>query len=120
MIWSEKGENVYSQITPAIRALEEQWEKKNYIDPELYRTYSVRRGLRDENGQGVLTGLTRVAEIDRAGMNICFAQDSIRDPWYPVGNGNILRILDAGLHICHMMGYDDLKRSLDFVTDNGA
>lgn len=63
MIWSEKGENVYSQITPAIRALEEQWEKKNYIDPKLYQQYNVRRGLRDEDGQGVLTGLTRVGEI---------------------------------------------------------
>lgn len=52
-----------------------------------YDTYPKRRGI------------TRVPEIDRAGMNICFAQDSIRDPWYPVGNGNILRILDAGLHI---------------------
>lgn len=65
-------------------------------------------------------GLTRVPEIDRAGMNICFAQDSIRDPWYPVGNGNILRILDAGLHICHMLGYEDLQRCLDFVSDNSA
>lgn len=65
-------------------------------------------------------GVTRVAELDRAGMNVCFAQDSIMDPWYPLGNGNILRALDAGLHICHMMGYDDLKRCLDFVTDNGA
>jgi cytosine/creatinine deaminase len=65
-------------------------------------------------------GLTRVAEIDRAGMNICFAQDSIRDPWYPVGNGNIIRILDAGLHICHMLGYEDLQRCLDFVSDNSA
>ena len=63
MIWSEKGENVYSQISPAIRALEEQWEKKNYIDPKLYQQYNVRRGLRDEDGQGVLTGLTRVGEI---------------------------------------------------------
>lgn len=63
MIWSDKGENIYSQITPAIRALEEQWEKKNYIDPRLYKQYNVRRGLRDEDGQGVLTGLTRVAEI---------------------------------------------------------
>lgn len=63
MIWSDKGENVYSQITPAIRALEEQWEKKNYIDPRLYQQYNVRRGLRDEDGQGVLTGLTRVGEI---------------------------------------------------------
>lgn len=65
-------------------------------------------------------GVTRVAEIDRAGMNISFAQDSIRDPWYPVGNGNIIRILDAGLHICHMLGYEDLQRCLDFVSDNSA
>lgn len=65
-------------------------------------------------------GLTRVPEIDHAGMNICFAQDSIRDPWYPVGNGNIIRILDAGLHICHMLGYEDLQRCLDFVSDNSA
>ena len=61
-----------------------------------------------------------MAELDRAGINVCFAQDSIQDPWYPLGNGNILRILDAGLHICHMLGYDDLQRCLDFVTDNSA
>ncbi|GAB7531144.1 cytosine deaminase [Pseudomonas sp. 3A(2025)] len=65
-------------------------------------------------------GLTRVAEIDRAGMNICFGQDSIVDPWYPLGNGNILRILEAGLHICHMLGYEDLQRCLDLITDNSA
>lgn len=73
-----------------------------------YDTYPKRRGI------------TRVPEIDRAGMNICFAQDSIRDPWYPLGNGNILRILDAGLHICHMLGYEDLQRCLDFISDNSA
>jgi len=65
-------------------------------------------------------GVTRVAELDRAGINVCFGQDSIKDPWYPLGNGNILRVLDAGLHICHMMGYDDLRRSLDFVTGHSA
>lgn len=65
-------------------------------------------------------GLTRVAELDRAGLNVCFGQDSIQDPWYPLGNGNILRVLDAGLHICHMMGYEDLRRCLDFVTDHSA
>ncbi|KQQ55653.1 cytosine deaminase [Pseudomonas sp. Leaf127] len=65
-------------------------------------------------------GLTRVAEIDRAGLNICFGQDSIVDPWYPLGNGNILRILEAGLHICHMLGYEDLQRCLDLITDNSA
>lgn len=65
-------------------------------------------------------GLTRVAELDRAGLNVCFGQDSIVDPWYPLGNGNILRILEAGLHICHMLGFEDLQRSLDLVTDNSA
>ncbi len=65
-------------------------------------------------------GLTRVPELDRAGMTVAFAQDSIQDPWYPLGNGNILRILEAGLHICHMLGYDDLQRCLDFVIDHPA
>ena len=63
MIWKENRENSYCEITPAILALKEQWEKKNFIDPRLYKEYNVKRGLRDEDGRGVLTGLTRVAEI---------------------------------------------------------
>ena len=39
MIWKENRENAYCEITPAILALKEQWEKKNYIDPRLYREY---------------------------------------------------------------------------------
>jgi len=65
-------------------------------------------------------GVTGVNELLEAGMNVCFGQDSIVDPWYPLGNGNILRVLDAGLHICHMMGFEDLARCLDLVTDNSA
>ena len=65
-------------------------------------------------------GVTRVAELDRAGMNVCLGQDSIKDPWYPLGNGNILRVLEAGLHICHMLGYRNLQSALDLVTDNSA
>ena len=63
MIWRENRENAYCEITPAILSLKEQWEKKNYIDPQLYKEYNVKRGLRNEDGRGVLTGLTRVAEI---------------------------------------------------------
>ena len=33
------------------------------IDPELYVKYDVKRGLRDLNGKGVLTGLTNISEI---------------------------------------------------------
>ncbi|MEG0779990.1 MAG: citrate synthase, partial [Oscillospiraceae bacterium] len=50
-------------ITPEILALESQWAQHNYIDPTLYQKYNVKRGLRNEDGRGVLTGLTRVAEI---------------------------------------------------------
>ena len=63
MVWKDNRENAYCEITPAILALKEQWEKKNFIDPRLYKEYNVKRGLRDEDGRGVLTGLTRVAEI---------------------------------------------------------
>ncbi|MEE1675137.1 cytosine deaminase [Agarivorans aestuarii] len=65
-------------------------------------------------------GVTRVKELREAGMNVCFAQDSIQDPWYTLGNGKLLRVLDAGLHICHMMGYSELSKALDLITDNGA
>ncbi|MEE0866968.1 MAG: citrate/2-methylcitrate synthase [Clostridia bacterium] len=33
------------------------------IDPELYGMYSVKRGLRNANGSGVLVGLTKVGEV---------------------------------------------------------
>lgn len=34
------------------------------IDPELYQTYGVKRGLRDKRGKGVLAGLTSISEIE--------------------------------------------------------
>ncbi|MFM2482089.1 cytosine deaminase [Celerinatantimonas sp. YJH-8] len=65
-------------------------------------------------------GITRVKELRDAGMNVALAQDSIQDPWYSLGNGKLLRQVDFALHACHMMGYDDFKTALDFITDNGA
>ena len=38
------------------------------INPELYQTYGVKRGLRDINGNGVLTGLTDISEIRSSRM----------------------------------------------------
>lgn len=65
-------------------------------------------------------GITRVPELLDAGLKVAFGQDSIRDPWYPMGNGNLLRTLDAGLHACHMLGMNWIDRSLELITDNGA
>ena len=38
-------------------------EMNNLIDPELFAKYSVKRGLRDLDGRGVLVGLTEIGEV---------------------------------------------------------
>lgn len=65
-------------------------------------------------------GLTRVKELNDNGINVCFAQDSMSDPWYPLGNGNMMMILDHGIHIAQMMSPDEIVNALDLVTVNGA
>lgn len=37
--------------------------RDGYLDPSLYDKYRVKRGLRNDNGTGVLVGLTKVAEV---------------------------------------------------------
>jgi len=51
--------------------IEKKWLKKqaeiirkaNHIDPELYRKYNVKRGLRNDDGTGVLVGLTTIGNV---------------------------------------------------------
>lgn len=38
-------------------------EKNDLIDPTLYKTYGVKRGLREEDGRGVLVGMTRIGSV---------------------------------------------------------
>ena len=38
-------------------------EENDYIALRLYEEYGVNSGLRDENGKGVLTGLTKISKI---------------------------------------------------------
>lgn len=65
-------------------------------------------------------GLTRVKELWENGINVCFGQDSINDPWYPAGNGNLMNVLDNGIHLAQTMSFDELDRCLDLITGNGA
>ncbi|MCK0125077.1 amidohydrolase family protein [Gelidibacter sp. F2691] len=65
-------------------------------------------------------GLTRVKEFIAAGINVAFAQDSINDPWYPMGNGNMMNILDNGIHLAQIMGPRDIQTNFDLITYNGA
>jgi cytosine deaminase len=65
-------------------------------------------------------GLTRVKEFMEAGINVAFAQDSINDPWYPMGNGNMMNILDNGIHLAQIMSPEEIEVDLDLITYNGA
>lgn len=56
-------ENSFSTITPEITKLSELCIENSSINPELYSKFDVKRGLRDINGKGVLTGLTEIAEV---------------------------------------------------------
>ncbi len=55
--------NVYSEVTPEIVKLSELVRESSVIDPELYTQYDVKRGLRDQNGKGVLAGLTHISDV---------------------------------------------------------
>ena len=55
--------NPYSEITPYIKKLSAVSNSENRIRPEMYGVHSVKRGLRDENGSGVVTGLTEISTV---------------------------------------------------------
>ncbi|WP_322180265.1 citrate/2-methylcitrate synthase [Neglectibacter caecimuris] len=55
--------SIYSEIKPEVRKLADLCVQSSQIDPALYTQYDVKRGLRDLNGKGVLTGLTKISEI---------------------------------------------------------
>lgn len=52
-----------SEMIPEILELSNLCIENDAIDPELYTRYEVKRGLRDLNGKGILTGLTDISEI---------------------------------------------------------
>lgn len=53
----------YSDVTPQIHALAQKMTHNSVIDTDLYSKYNVKRGLRDLDGKGVLTGLTDISTI---------------------------------------------------------
>ncbi len=65
-------------------------------------------------------GVTRVKELLKAGINVSFGHDDICDPWYPMGTGNVRDVVFFGLHVCQMMGYQEIMDSYKLVSTNSA
>ena len=55
--------NPYSELTPYIKQLSEKCCQCSLVQPEFYKQYDVKRGLRELDGTGVLVGLTNISEI---------------------------------------------------------
>lgn len=53
----------YLNVTPEITKLTQKCVGNSNIDPELYKRYEVKKGLRDLDGKGVVTGLTEISTI---------------------------------------------------------
>lgn len=55
------GSKKYTNISPEIEELSKLCVENDRIDPELFAKHQVNRGLRDQQGKGVLTGLTEIS-----------------------------------------------------------
>ena len=55
--------NSYSEVTQYIADLAALSVRNNHIVPEMYTEHHVYRGLRDMDGNGVVTGLTEISRI---------------------------------------------------------
>lgn len=65
-------------------------------------------------------GVTRVKELLANGNNVSMGHDDIFDPWYPLGDGNMMTVVHMGLHVCQMMGYEEILNSYKLITHNAA
>ena len=64
----------------------------------------------------VRRGMTRVAELRAAGVNVLFGQDCVKDAFYPFGRGSMLEVALISAHAAHLTSKDDLAYALEAVT----
>jgi cytosine deaminase len=64
-------------------------------------------------------GLTRVTELQRAGVTVAAASDNIQDPFVPPGSGDLLEIARWALLAGHL-GSNDLPRAFEMITSAPA
>lgn len=60
----QQFERVVSHYAGWMKKMSDVCVANNNIDPSLYEKHDVKRGLRDLNGNGVVTGLTEISEIN--------------------------------------------------------
>lgn len=65
-------------------------------------------------------GLTRVSELLAAGVPVAAGQDCIKDPFYPLGTGNMLDVAHTLIHADHLAAPRQMRQVLDTITIHPA
>jgi cytosine/creatinine deaminase len=65
-------------------------------------------------------GLTRVAELRAAGINVSFGHDCVMDPWYPLGQADMLDVTAMAIHAVPMTSREAMAWCFEAVTVNPA
>ena len=65
-------------------------------------------------------GMTRVAELMHAGVNVAFGHDCVMDPWYAFGSGDMLEVAQMGIHVGQLTSQSQVSAAFDAVTINAA
>lgn len=63
-------------------------------------------------------GITRVAELLEAGVNVCFGSDNVQDPFHPVGNYDLLYAAHLGATATHLTHEAGLEAAFAMITIN--
>ena len=65
-------------------------------------------------------GMTRVAELMAAGINVSFGHDCVMDPWYSMGQGDMLEVGHMAVHVAQMASVEDKTGIFQALTVNSA
>lgn len=65
-------------------------------------------------------GMTRVKELLAAEVNVSLGHDSIMDPWYPLGRGDMMGAASMALHVLQMSGKDEIDEIFTLVADRAS
>jgi len=61
-------------------------------------------------------GMTRVAELQAAGVPVAFGHDCVMDPWYALGSADMLEVAAMGLHVGQLTSAAQMRACFDAVT----
>jgi cytosine deaminase len=61
-------------------------------------------------------GMTRVPELQAAGVPVAFGHDCVMDPWYALGSADMLEVAAMGLHVGQLTSAAQMRSCFDAVT----